>query len=90
MTPRYISRRYFRDASDYVLDFLDHEPNDHRKALPIRELPRLERGSVIYLSPKADQELFFATLRLQSRDEDFLPDTWVKPRRLQLRLGFYF
>ena len=62
MTPRYISRRYFRDACDYVLDFLDHEPNDYRKALPIRELRRLRRGSVIYLSPKADQELFFAAI----------------------------
>jgi len=62
MTTRPISRRYFRNACDYVLDFLDHEPNDHRKALPVRKLGRLRRGSVIYLSPKSDQELFFAAL----------------------------
>jgi len=62
MTTRYISRRYFRDACDYILDFLDHEPNDHRKALPVRKLRKLRRGSVIYLSPKADSELFFAAI----------------------------
>jgi len=62
MTARYISRRYFRNACDYVVDFLDHEPNDHLKALPLRKLSKLRRGSVIYLSPKADQDLFFAAL----------------------------
>jgi outer membrane receptor protein involved in Fe transport len=38
----------------------------------------------------SDQELFMATLRLQDPSEDFVPDTWMQPRRLQLRIGFYF
>jgi hypothetical protein len=38
----------------------------------------------------SDQDLFKATLRLQDPSEDFVPDTWMQPRRLQLRIGFYF
>ncbi len=50
MTPRYISRRYFRDACDYVVDFLDHEPNDHRKALPtVAAQPAAARSAGVYL-----------------------------------------
>ena len=38
----------------------------------------------------SDQELSMSSLRLQDPSENFVPDTWVKPRRLQLRVGFYF
>lgn len=38
----------------------------------------------------SDQELSFAELALQNPTDTFVPDTWVKPRRLQIRLGFEF
>ncbi len=38
----------------------------------------------------SDQVMFYSTLRLQNPGEDFVPDTWVKPRRLMVRIGFYF
>ncbi len=44
----------------------------------------------IYNLLNSDQELFFGTLALQDTSEAFVPDTWVKPRRLQIRLGMEF
>ena len=38
----------------------------------------------------SDQELSKASLVLQEPGEDFVSDWWVKPRRLQLRVGFNF
>jgi hypothetical protein len=37
-----------------------------------------------------DQELSFSDLRLQTANDKFTPDTWVEPRRLQLRVGIQF
>lgn len=45
-------------------------------------------GSV-YNVLNSDQELFWATQTLGPTDS-FVPDTWVKPRRLQIRLGLNF
>lgn len=49
---------------------------------------RLE--GLIYNLLNSDQELFYSTLRLQDPSEDFTADTWTKPRRLQVRVGFQF
>jgi outer membrane receptor protein involved in Fe transport len=37
-----------------------------------------------------DQELSYADLRLQTPEARFTADTWVEPRRLQLRVGIQF
>ncbi len=37
----------------------------------------------------SDQVMFMSTLSLQPGDT-FVPNTWVKPRRVQLRVGLYF
>lgn len=51
---------------------------------------RLRIDGQIYNLLNSDQELSFGSLTLQNPDETFVPDTWVKPRRLQIRLGFEF
>lgn len=38
----------------------------------------------------SDNPLSVASLRLADPSEDFVPDSWTQPRRLQLRLGFQF
>jgi len=58
-SPTYLSRRYFRDLCDFVLDALDPEPTDPSKAIDLERIDDLPRHSLIYLSPKADTELFF-------------------------------
>lgn len=44
----------------------------------------------VYNLLNSDQELSFNSLRLQEAGTTFVPDTWVQPRRLQLRVGFQF
>ncbi|MEE8384667.1 MAG: TonB-dependent receptor, partial [Dehalococcoidia bacterium] len=59
---------------------------------------RFHVGEEAYISLEAwgfnllnsDQELSMASLVLQEPGEDFVPDWWVTPRRLQLRVGFNF
>lgn len=58
-SPTYLSRRYFRDLCDFVLDALDPEPTDPLKAIDLERIDALPGHSLIYLSPKADTELFF-------------------------------
>ncbi len=79
------------------------EPIGAYRYSPIKNID-LSIGKRIYISDQAffrlegwifnllnsDQELFFSTLRLQSAGDEFTPDTWMKPRRLQIRAGFYF
>jgi hypothetical protein len=43
----------------------------------------------VYNLLNSDQELSFNSLRLQTVGP-FVPDSWVKPRRLQFRVGFQF
>ena len=38
----------------------------------------------------SDQNLTFADLRLQTPEDDFTADAWVKPRTLQFRFGLQF
>ena len=49
---------------------------------------RLE--GTVYNILNADNELNLATQRLQNVGEEFTPDFWTQPRRLQVRLGFEF
>ncbi len=44
----------------------------------------------IYNAFNDDSATSFATLRLQTLEEQFVPDEWFNPRRLMVRLGFEF
>jgi carboxypeptidase family protein/TonB-dependent receptor-like protein len=44
----------------------------------------------IYNILNSDTPLELASLRLQSPDEQFIPDFWTQPRRLEIRAGFQF
>ncbi len=44
----------------------------------------------VYNLLNSDNELNLASLRLQNVGDEFEPDFWTQPRRLQVRLGFEF
>jgi hypothetical protein len=44
----------------------------------------------VYNILNSDNELSLQTLRLQSPAQDFVPNYWTQPRRLEVRLGFSF
>lgn len=44
----------------------------------------------IYNLLNSDQELLFASLVLQDLGNTFVPDTWVKPRRIQVLVVWSF
>lgn len=50
----------------------------------------LKLDGTIYNLTNADNELFFATLLLQSLEDDFEPAVWRLPRRLMIRVGVEF
>jgi hypothetical protein len=60
------------------------------KRLPLNDRMTLRFEGSIYNLLNSDQELNFADLRLQQATDTFTPDLWVKPRRLQLRVGLTF
>lgn len=51
---------------------------------------RIRVEGTLYNLLNSNQELSFASLELARPSETFVPDSWMKPRRLQLRLGFEF
>lgn len=67
-----LARRYFRDLCDYVVDALDPDPRDYRKALSHAAAARIAPGSLVYLSPRADQDFFFRELYPRIRSPIFL------------------
>jgi hypothetical protein len=44
----------------------------------------------IYNLFNSDTPITYADLRLQSREDEFTPDSWFDPRRLMVRVGFEF
>ncbi|MFQ5789646.1 MAG: TonB-dependent receptor domain-containing protein, partial [Acidobacteriota bacterium] len=50
----------------------------------------LKLDATVYNLLNDDADLFFNDLRLQSPDDQFIPSSWVLPRRLMLRVGFDF
>jgi len=67
-----LARRYFRDLCDYVVDALDPDPRDYRRALTPANAAGVEAGSLIYLSPRADQDYFFRDVYPRLRAPVFL------------------
>ncbi len=51
---------------------------------------RLRLDASVFNMLNSDQNLTFADLRLQTPEDDFTADAWVKPRTLQFRLGLQF
>lgn len=60
------------------------------KRFSLGEHARLRVDAQIYNLLNSNQELSFGTLELQNPGDKFVADTWVKPRRLQFRLGVEF
>lgn len=60
------------------------------KRFVIKNAVTLRLDGTIFNLLNSDQELSFATLSLQHPTEPFVADSWTKPRRLQVRLGFEF
>jgi hypothetical protein len=50
----------------------------------------LKLDGTIYNLINAANELYFASLLLQSPEDEFEPDTWRLPRRLMIRVGVEF
>jgi hypothetical protein len=50
----------------------------------------LKIDATIYNLLNDDADLFFADLRLQEPGDQFIPNDWMLPRRLMLKLGFEF
>jgi hypothetical protein len=60
------------------------------KRVKVGSKANLKFDAYVYNLLNSETELFFSTLRIQAPGEDFVADTWWKPRRLMLRAGFDF
>jgi hypothetical protein len=73
-----------RRSTNYNLDLM------FGKRVRLSDAATLKLDATIYNLTNADNELYFATLILQSPEDDFVADTWRVPRRLLIRLGIEF
>lgn len=60
------------------------------KKFALGDRAKLRVDAQVYNLLNSDQELSFGTLELQTPGDQFIADTWVKPRRMQFRLGVEF
>jgi hypothetical protein len=60
------------------------------KRIPVGDRLQLGLEGQILNLLNSSQELSFASLVLNDASQPFIPNAWVQPRRLQLRIGLQF